>query len=249
MRRSTPIGKRTPSAFADRLRLEHHRPRERPRAVVGDDVLERAAGQRRDRVEGQIAPELQPDLAADVVAHRRLQAGRDHLLGKPRDALALLARRLAQRKALAVDVADQARRFDLGGGIDHAADDALRPEPVPDRAAGIDRLQPRAFQRPADAVKIPPGHAVLHGDDGRVLAEQRRDLIQRRPDRMGLQRQHDIVLHAELVRLRGGPDRNGGLLAVLDQPSPFASHRRRDARRARRSTGRPGRPRQASPRR
>ena len=34
------------------------------------------------------------------------------------DALALLARRLAERKALALDVADHARRVDLGGRID-----------------------------------------------------------------------------------------------------------------------------------
>ena len=75
MRWSTSIGKRTPSALGDRLRLQHHRAGQRARAGVGDDRVERGAGQRRDRVEGQVAPELDPDLVADVGADRRL-AGR-----------------------------------------------------------------------------------------------------------------------------------------------------------------------------
>ena len=128
----------------------------------------------------QIAPQLDPDLAADVGADRRLHAGGDHLLGEARRALALLARRLAERDAGAVGVADDAGRLDLGGDIDGGADRPLGPERGGDRPAGIDGLDALAVMRPAEAVEIPPGDAVLHGDDGGVGAEQRQDRRQRR---------------------------------------------------------------------
>ena len=132
MRRSTSIGKRTPSALADRLRLQHHGARDAARAVVGDDVAERAAGQRRDRIEARGCPRASPRSrcgcrrAPAPAARRRSSSSESRC-----DALALLARRLAEREALALDVADHARRVDLGRRIDDAADDALRSDARP----------------------------------------------------------------------------------------------------------------------
>ena len=42
-------------------------------------------------------------------------------------------------------------------------------------AAGIERFQAQLALAESEAVEEPPGHAVHRGDDGGVLAEQRRD--------------------------------------------------------------------------
>jgi len=40
------------------------------------DVHKRGMGERADGIEGEVAPELEPDFCADIVQHRRLQAAR-----------------------------------------------------------------------------------------------------------------------------------------------------------------------------
>lgn len=114
-------------------------------------------------------------------------------------------------------MSDQAGRIDLDGRIDDGADDALGPDTLPDRSAGIDCTEPLAFKHATRLVEIPPGHAVLHGDYGCPLTQQRRDLLKRRRQRMRLQRQHDIVLHAEFLGARRRPHPRDRFLAVLDQ--------------------------------
>ena len=111
----------------------------------------------------------------------------------------------------------EAGRVDLDGGIDDRADDALGPEPLQIAPPGSTASRRVPSSGSAEPVEIPPGHAVLHGDDGGVGAEQRCDLGERRTDRMGLQRQHDIVLHAEVGCPLGGAHGDRRLLAVLDE--------------------------------
>ena len=53
-------------AAADLLGLQHHVAGEVARAGVGRDHVQRRLGQRRDRVEAEIAPELEPDVVADL---------------------------------------------------------------------------------------------------------------------------------------------------------------------------------------
>ena len=137
--------------LADRLGLDHHGAGDGAGAGIGGDLVERAAGQRGDRVEGEVAPELDPDLVADVGADRRLEAGGDQRLARARSrAPTRLAGRLAEREAVAVDVADDARRVDLGRRIDDAADRALGPDRVPDAAAGIDASMRRPSNGPPE---------------------------------------------------------------------------------------------------
>jgi hypothetical protein len=83
------------------------------------------AGKRADRIEGHVAPQLEPDLGANILQHRRLQSAADEALRHAPDPLALGAVRLADRKAIAFDVLDDARPDQLGRRIDDAADDAL----------------------------------------------------------------------------------------------------------------------------
>ena len=74
------------------------------------------------------------------------------------------------------------------------------PSRVPDRAAGIDRLAAAVpSSGPPILWKYHQGTPFCMVTTAVSCAEQRRDLVERRPDRMGFQRQHDIVLHAELV--------------------------------------------------
>jgi hypothetical protein len=70
------------------LRFGHHGRGERARRGELANLGERRARERTDRVESQIAPELQPDLGADVIEHWRLEAGAREAL---RDALCALA--------------------------------------------------------------------------------------------------------------------------------------------------------------
>ena len=170
------------------------------------DLRQGRARQGAERVEGDVAPELDPDLAADAAAQRRAQAGVDQRLRQRRDALGAGAVRLAQAEAVVIDVADHARRFDLAGGIDDAADHALRADRVPDAAAGVDGLDAAVgVTAPVEAVEVPPGHAVLRRDDGGLGPEQRRDGVERGRDRVRLDGEDDVVLR----RRRRGCRRRG----------------------------------------
>src|SRR5215469_9572034 len=90
--------------FGHRLRLGHHGGRELARGLELTNVDERRARERTDRVESEVAPQLQPDLGADVREHRALEAGareafRDALRTRTRGAI-----ELADGKAIALDV-------------------------------------------------------------------------------------------------------------------------------------------------
>src|SRR2546421_70771 len=59
----------------DGLRLGHHRRRQLARGRKLADVGQRGSGQRADGIEGEIAPEFEPDLGPDVLENRRLESG------------------------------------------------------------------------------------------------------------------------------------------------------------------------------
>ncbi len=187
-----------------------------PGAGVSGDDVERRVGQRRDRVEAEIAPQLEPDIVADLGIDLGLEAAGDEGLGEGLHARGLLARWLAEPEAVAVDVLDDARRDDLGRGIDGAADGAFRPDAPPLPSVGIDALQLQIGVLPFEAVKIPPGNAVLRGDHGGIGAEQRRDGIRRLPGLVRFQRDDDVVLRPELGGI-GGRLHARDLLAALDE--------------------------------
>jgi hypothetical protein len=70
-------------------------------------------------------------------------------------------------------VAHDAGRLELGAGVDDAADRALRRDGRRDGTARVDGLDLAAGVRAVDAVEVPPRDAVLGGDDGGVLPEER----------------------------------------------------------------------------
>src|SRR3546814_16274499 len=81
-------------------------------------------GERADRVEGEVAPGLQPDLRADVVEQPRAEAGLDQQVVKFLNPLAGGAVELADREAVAVDVRHPAGLGAGGGGEDDDAPEA-----------------------------------------------------------------------------------------------------------------------------
>jgi hypothetical protein len=145
-------------------------------------------GQCRKRVEGAVAPQLDPDLAADVAADRALEAAAIMVLDKRFHAFAAAAVEFAQAEAVAFDQAHHAWGHQFAGRVDHAADEAFGFNVPRDQATRVQAVQAAAFKRADQLVEVPPGHTVDHGHHAGLRAEQATQVGQQ-------------VLH--LVRLHG----------------------------------------------
>ena len=226
MRWSTSMRKRSPSALGDRLRLDHHGAGERAGAGVGADHVECLASEGADRVEGDVAPQLHPQLVAQARSHRSAQPGGDQRPRQPRRALGLRAVGLAEGEAIALDVADHARLGDLGGRVHHAADHPLRSDAVPQQAAGVDGVEPPIPPLPVEAVEVPPRHAVLRWHHRRLGPQQWPHALDDASDLVRLQRQDHVVLHARLGRVFDAARACDAALAVDQQRHAVRLHRR-----------------------
>src|SRR6266446_7727079 len=158
----------------DGLRLAHHRRRQRARGWKLANVGQRRAGQRADGIEGEIAPEFEPDLGANVVEHRCLESSAREALRNPLHALAARTVELSDREAITLDMLHDPGGDELGGRIHHAADDSLGGDHPPDDPARIHAAHHAAGPFTAMMMEIPVGNAVLHGHHDRVGAEQMR---------------------------------------------------------------------------
>ena len=206
--------------FGNRLRLEHHVPRHLARARIGAEHIQRRMGQRGDRVEGQVAPELDPDLIAELGPHRRLQA-------PPRRApwtapmRALRFRPVGSpRENRLPSICFTTPGFDhLRRRVDHAAQHPVRPEPVPLRIAGIDLASRVPSSGPPILWKYhqgtpftPDTMVVFSGPiSGCIWGTTRRH-------GMRLERDDHIILRPEIRGLVRGGDGHGRLAILLDQP-------------------------------
>jgi hypothetical protein len=195
--------------LADRLGLGHHRGGQRAARGEPADAGQCGVRQGADRVEAQVAPQLEPDLGADVLEHRRLEPGLLEQFGERLDARGFRTVELAHREAVALDVADHAGRDELRGWIHDAADHAVDGDTRGDHAPRVDGLDPRPLEGAAQALKVPPGDAVLHGHDDRLRTEQAAHLRRRGRDLVGLHGGDDDVVRAglgDLVRRARGVD-------------------------------------------
>jgi len=212
--------------LADRLRLAHHLRRQLARGRKAADVLQRGVGQRADRIEAEVAPQLQPDFRADIRQDGRLEAGVAEALRQGAHALGVGAVDLAERKAVAFDHADHARRVELGGRVDDAAERTLDRQAGRDNAAGVHRLDAAAFIGSAVLVEVPPGNAVLRRDHQGVRPDQRHQVGYHRGDLVRLHAQDHHVLHAEVGHAVAGCQARHFPAAVgLDECHAVGAHR------------------------
>jgi hypothetical protein len=157
------LGDRNAERVRDSLGFDHHGLAQGAEATLGGDAIQRRQGQRTDRIEADVAPQLEPDIPADRVADWRIAPGRNQSIAQRHDAVRSGALGFADDEALEQAMFDHAGRHDLAGGIDDAADGALRPNRLPLRRAGIDAFQMMTVERATLLVEIPPGNAVHRG--------------------------------------------------------------------------------------
>ena len=225
-RRSASTRSRETEAFADRRRFPHHRAADRARTSIGRYVVDRGTCQRAHRVQTQVAPELEPDFVADVVADRGVQACGNEYIAQALEALRPVSVGCAEREFVAVFVTYDPWGDDLGGRIHHAADCSLDAQQPRLFAAGIDALERGMAEDVSRAVKIPVREAVARRDDVRIIAEQRQHGFNRAPDLMCLERDDDAVLRSQLRRSIGTGQMLNSLLAIDLQPQSPGCHRR-----------------------
>src|ERR1700722_10240827 len=181
-------------------------------------------GQRTDRIEADIAPELEPDFVVDALEHRRLHSGLGEQHGQPLHVRADLARWFADRKAVAVDMADHAWGYDLGRGVDDASDGALWTQFAPLPAAGIDAFQRRALVAAAMLVEIPIGNSIDRGDDAGVRPEQWLHRLDHAGDGMGLQADDNEILMSEFGGVIGAARMHHTFFITNQQFEPVGAH-------------------------
>src|SRR5438105_11612298 len=211
----------------DGLRLAHHRRRELARGWKLADVGQRGSGERADGIEGEIAPEFEPDLGPDVLEYRRLESGAREALCNPPRALAARAVELADGEAITLDVLHDPGGDELGGRIHHAADDFLRGNQPRDDTARVHAAHHAAGPFTAVVMEIPVGDAVLHGHHDGVGAVQMRHIVGDGLELVGFDGENDQLLCARGNAVPGGRDVARHLLGAVgeDEPDAAALHR------------------------
>ena len=137
-----------PERRRQRLNLEHYCPGVGASQRVGADLGEGGACEDAEGIEGDVAPELDPDLVADARPHWRLEPGPVQHLRQRLDAVRARTVRLAEAEAIAFDVAYDAGLDKLAGGVDDAADGALGADCRQDRAPRVHALEAGAGKWP-----------------------------------------------------------------------------------------------------
>ena len=226
-----------PRRAGHRRALGEQRPQQIVHLRQRAELAERRPGERGDRVERDVADELEPDLVAQPAtrpAPRRPPAVKAAEIA--RQPLRVRPVRLADREPGALDVPDDAGLDDLGRAVHDAADVVLGLDRGRDRRRRGRRSPGRCRRRrpPAAAATGSTTRECRSGPrspprPARAAAELRRDLGQA----VGLQRDEDHV---------GVRDR-GQVVGHLRAGGEVAARRLRPARRARASPpgARPGR--------
>src|SRR5262249_42214593 len=141
-----------------------------------DDLYERSARERADRIEREIAHQLHPYVAPDVRADRASKTGFDESVGDAPASFALRSIRLSNREARPFDVLDDSRLRDNRRRIDHTTDHARRIEMSADHAARINHLQASPLPIATVTIEVPPGNAVLRADNTCLRPQKRRNV-------------------------------------------------------------------------
>src|SRR5208283_1012240 len=200
-----------------RLGFMHHLLAQLAQSRFGGDPVQGGVGQRADRVEADVAPKLQPDIPANLIADRRFEIGARQNVAQRLDTLRTGAVGLADGEALELMMLDHPGGDDLTSRVNDASDRALRPDFGPLPGARIDRFEMPAVEAAAFLVEIPPWNTVHRRDQGGVAPEQRTELFSRFMRLVGLQRANDVILRPEIGRIGTGGDPSDLFLAFDDQ--------------------------------
>src|ERR1700692_2150355 len=163
---SQAYAKRDAQLMSNRLCLGHHRRRKLTGRRISANVQERRTRERADGIEGQIAPELEPDLGANIVEDWSLESRLSEALRNLGNAYAARPVELSDRESISFDVFHHARRDQLGGWIHDTADHPLGRNLPADDAGRIDAAHSAAGQFASMLVEVPVGDAVLHRHHG-----------------------------------------------------------------------------------
>jgi hypothetical protein len=160
--------------LGDRERLGHHGLDDLAGAAVPAHLPHGGAGQRADRVERDVAQQLEPDVVAQVRLRRARETSGDHGLAEVEAALRDAAVGLADGEPGAFEVPYDSRPRQLRRRVDDTADGPFGREHRTDRAARGHALDAVAVVGAAVPVEVPPGDAVLGGDH--VVSCRRRSM-------------------------------------------------------------------------
>ena len=110
----------------DGLTFHHEIANEATCFWMTDQFLERPSSQRADRVEGDVAEQLDPDFMAKTWRHRTTEASLDQRLRDRLDALGLGTVRLAEADSVPLSVMNNARLRDIRGEVRERSHDTTR---------------------------------------------------------------------------------------------------------------------------
>jgi len=201
--------------FGGGLGFGHHLSGEASGFLEPADLFQRRVGERADRVEREIPPGLEPDLGSDVIQDTRTETTVDEGVVQQLHAFGRRAVQFADWEPVAFDVMDDAGFRHVGGGVDDAADDPVGIDVLFQNFVGVQRVQPMAVVGATEFVEIPPGNAVLDGDDHRVVMHQMTDVFRHLIEIMRLQGEDDEVLGPGVPDVVDGVGNLGHVLAAV----------------------------------
>src|SRR6476659_5506584 len=189
------------------------------------DLDHRRSGECAERVERDVAHELDPDVIAEVGLDGGLQTSGNHGVTQRFTAGRDLPRGLADGKPGALQMPYHSRCLDRRRWIHHAADGPLRRQHGTGGTAGIHGLDLTPLVWPGQLVEIPPWDPVLRGQHRGVLAEQW--LHERTAGRiaMRLEAEEDIVDGPDVRGVVGGVGVGHEIASRTENLHTVLSHR------------------------
>src|SRR5713226_4960108 len=192
---------------------------------IARHFTQRRAGERADRVEGNVPQQLHPDFAAQPRGQRRLDAGLDQRFGNLPEAVGACAVLLTQGDAGALDEANHAGFGDLGGEVHDGADDAARINRLANHPARVHALEARARQFTRAELEVPPREAVLRAHDGGGFADEGRNLGRELRQAVRFYAQEDDVHRPGFRKIADDPWADHKFFGGADDPKAILLHR------------------------
>ena len=185
--------------LANGLGFQHHGRDKAEHQLVAQDAVGGGARQCADRVDGQVAPQLEPDVALDAGGGFHLNATARQPRGQVLHPRAQAAIGLTQNQTVAEMLLHCPGRLERAAGVYDAAHHMGQGQGAPNGTVGIHRVQGHAPRGAAKAVQEPPRDAVHRRQHQGVGAEQRRQGLGYLRQGRGFDGHHHQILHAQCL--------------------------------------------------